>query len=204
QDPQYDQYGKDNEYRGVAVSMYQQVLQRLTAAADVDYEMVSEVVRNLLSLAGGNDAARLEILKELAALLAGAVVAAAAAAGTAGGGPQTARGGAGRGRGSSYPPLEMEALVSSTWNRGAHHARFGRLRLALDHLRTALALLRYSPTLDLQNRSWMAEQVEAMEARLTAATARGAEIAVVSEPCRGAAAATVGVQGDDVMDGWVP
>jgi hypothetical protein len=76
-----------------------------------------QVVRNLLSLAGGDDAARLTVLRELAGLLAGAATSVAAAG---------AGGDVRRPAGGGYPSLEMDAHISTTWNRGAHHARFGR------------------------------------------------------------------------------
>ncbi len=112
------------------------------------------MVHALLALAGGgDDSARLGVLRELAGLLDMAVTGGASTSkagqprGRSGrragsgngedvgeeeeldgeeGRPEGGVGGSGGVGACGFPQRDMEYLVGSTWNRGAHHARFGR------------------------------------------------------------------------------
>lgn len=43
----------------------------------------------------------------------------------------------------TFPPLELEWLVVSAWNRGCHHERFGRAAAAKDFKNAARDLVRH-------------------------------------------------------------
>lgn len=49
--------------------------------------------------------------------------------------------------GSAYPDRELQWLVSTCWNRGAHQAKFLRCEAAEQYMRLALELLEHCPSL---------------------------------------------------------
>ena len=51
------------------------------------------------------------------------------------------------GIGNSYPDREMQWLVTTCWNRGAHQAKFRRLESAEEYMSLALALLEHCQSL---------------------------------------------------------
>ncbi|EFN50881.1 hypothetical protein CHLNCDRAFT_141680 [Chlorella variabilis] len=96
-------------------------LHRLTQDTPLDYAAAAAALRRLVELSPGDDE-RLELLGEAAGLLSAAPP-------------------------GAYPPQELRWLVTTAWNRGAVHARFGRPAEAGQYQRWAASALRHSAEL---------------------------------------------------------
>ncbi|KAI7839840.1 hypothetical protein COHA_006425 [Chlorella ohadii] len=108
-------------------------LQRLTQQAPMDYGAVAATLRVLLELSP-SDADRLQLLGEAAGLLGAAPL-------------------------GAYPAQELRWLVTTSWNRGAVHARFGRAAEAGAYQRWAAAALQHDPGLAAQYQELMASEL---------------------------------------------
>ncbi|PRW59549.1 MFS general substrate transporter [Chlorella sorokiniana] len=122
-------------------------LQRLTQQAPMDYAAVAATLRVLLELSP-SDADRLQLLGEAAGLLGAAPP-------------------------GAYPAQELRWLVTTSWNRGAVHARFGRAAEAGSYQRWAAAALQHDASLVAQYQELMA--AELARTGHTGAAAVGAE-----------------------------
>ena len=49
--------------------------------------------------------------------------------------------------GNSYPDRELQWLVTTCWNRGAHQAKFMRFEMASQYMRLAMELLQHCGSL---------------------------------------------------------
>jgi len=56
----------------------------------------------------------------------------------------------------AYPPLELEWLAVSAWNRGCHHERFGRNEAARSFMRAAQELMQHCTVKRVQMEVWNA------------------------------------------------
>lgn len=59
---------------------------------------------------------------------------------------------------SAYPERELQWLVTTCWNRGAHQAKFQRCEAAEQYMRLALALLDHCQTLSARRQVGPAAQ----------------------------------------------
>ncbi|KAL6759564.1 hypothetical protein V8C86DRAFT_1270928 [Haematococcus lacustris] len=123
-------------------------------------ETLAYVVRCLVELSNG-DSAKLAVLQEAVAVMS-QVALAGMPDDTATAPPENS---VACGKRSAFPAKDVEWLVSTCWNQGAHHTRFQRRAEGARYMRTALDLLEFAPPdYDQLYRSMMTGQLAKVQA----------------------------------------